>query len=41
MNTFIREMTIEDINQVRQIYILGWQDAFRVIVPKPYLATMN
>ncbi len=41
MNTFIREMTIEDINQVRQIYILGWQDAFRGIVPQPYLDTMN
>lgn len=41
MNTFIREMTIEDIEQVRQIYILGWQNAFRGIVPQPYLDTMN
>lgn len=34
-------MTIEDINQVRQIYILGWQNAFRGIVPQTYLDTMN
>lgn len=41
MNTFIREMTTEDIEQVRQVYILGWQNAFRGIVPQTYLDTMN
>ena len=41
MNTLIREMTTEDIEQVRQVYILGWQNAFRGIVPQPYLDTMN
>ena len=41
MNTLIREMTTEDIEQVRQVYILGWQNAFRGIVQQPYLDTMN
>lgn len=41
MKTSIREMTAEDIDQVRQIYILGWQNAFRGIVPQTYLDTMN
>lgn len=34
-------MTTEDIEQVRQVYILGWQNAFRGIVPQTYLDTMN
>lgn len=41
MKIYIREMAPEDIDQVRQIYILGWQNAFRGIVPQPYLDTMN
>lgn len=41
MKPSIREMTAEDIDQVRQIYILGWQNAFRGIVPQTYLDTMN
>lgn len=41
MSTFIREMTTEDIAQVRQIYTAGWQNAFRGIVPQAYLDTMN
>lgn len=34
-------MTADDIDRVRQIYILGWQNAFRGIVPQTYLDTMN
>lgn len=34
-------MTGKDIDQVRQIYISGWQNAFRGIVPQTYLDTMN
>lgn len=41
MSTLIREMAGEDIEQVRQIYTLGWQNAFRGIVPQTYLDTMN
>lgn len=41
MTTPIREMTAEDIGQVRQIYTLGWQNAFQGIVPQAYLDTMN
>lgn len=41
MKTSIREMTAEDIGQVRQIYTLGWQNAFQGIVPQAYLDTMN
>lgn len=41
MNIQIREMTAGDINQVRQIYTLGWQNAFRGIVPQTYLDTMD
>lgn len=41
MDTYIREMTNDDIDKVRQIYILGWQNAFRGIVPQEYLDHMN
>lgn len=41
MKTSIRKMILEDIDQVRQIYTLGWQNAFRGIVPQTYLDTMN
>lgn len=40
-NTSIRKMATEDIDQVRRLYILGWQNAFRGIVPQAYLDTMN
>lgn len=41
MSIQIREMIPEDIGQVRRIYTLGWQNAFRGIVPQTYLDTMN
>lgn len=34
-------MTIEDAPAVRRIYICGWQNAFRGIVPQNYLDHMN
>lgn len=41
MDVYTREMTSGDIKEVRKIYILGWQNAFKGIVPQNYLDRMN
>jgi len=41
MNVYIREMNADDIDKVRELYILGWQNAFKGIVPQDYLDNMN
>lgn len=41
MDVFVREMTAGDVECVRRIYIRGWRNAFRGIVPQPYLDHMN
>lgn len=41
MNVSIRKMAADDINEVRRIYISGWQNAFQKIVPQTYLDHMN
>lgn len=41
MDVYVRKMIIEDIEAVRQLYISGWQNAFKGIVPQDYLDHMN
>ncbi|MDE7332844.1 MAG: GNAT family N-acetyltransferase [Lachnospiraceae bacterium] len=41
MNVFVRKMTPDDIPEVRKLYIIGWQNAFKGIVPQDYLDQMN
>lgn len=41
MDMYVRNMTADDIGEVRRIYISGWQNAFRGIVPQAYLDQMN
>ncbi|MDE6608262.1 MAG: GNAT family N-acetyltransferase [Lachnospiraceae bacterium] len=41
MNVYVREMTADDFDQVRSLYISGWQNAFKGIVPQDYLDNMN
>lgn len=41
MDAYVRKMTVDDIGKVRQIYISGWQNAFKGIVPQDYLDNLN
>ncbi len=41
MNIHVRKMTAADTDAVRLLYIHGWQNAFRGIVPQDYLDHMN
>lgn len=41
MDVYVRKMIINDIDKVRQLYISGWQNAFKGIVPQDYLDNMN
>lgn len=41
MDVYVREMTTDDIDKVRSLYISGWQNAFKGIVPQDYLDHMN
>ncbi len=41
MDIYTREMTSNDIEEVRKIYISGWQNAFKGIVPQDYLDHLN
>ena len=41
MSVYVREMTTDDIDAVRQLYVTGWQNAFKGIVPQDYLDQLN
>lgn len=41
MNIYVRKMINDDIEAVRGLYISGWQNAFKGIVPQDYLDHMN
>lgn len=41
MDIYVRNMVDNDIEAVRQLYISGWQNAFKGIVPQDYLDHMN
>lgn len=41
MQAYVRKMVNEDIEEVRRLYIRGWQNAFTGIVPQDYLDNMN
>lgn len=41
MNVYVRKMKEADIHEVRWIYTLGWQNAFKGIVPQDYLDQMD
>lgn len=41
MNAYVRKMTDDDTEIVRQIYVSGWQNAFKGIVPQSYLDNLN
>ncbi len=41
MEGTIRKMEERDVEAVRHIYVSGWQDAFRGVVPQEYLDEMD
>ena len=41
MNIYVRGMTADDLAAIRRLYTVGWQNAFKGIVPQDYLDHMN
>ena len=41
MDVYVRKMTADDIEAVRRLYTVGWQNAFKGIVPQDYLDQLN